>query len=118
MKPVIFKFSGVKFSVERNVAVHIDSDGNLSFDEDNIGGIVWPKSTKYNASDVLGGFGRGEVARDIIPDNFPIGEVRKVYANNDSTIRHAAYRFDMKLKIGLSQVKKGGKRLFTVERVA
>jgi hypothetical protein len=119
MKPVVFKFSGVTFAIEQDGAfVTIDGDGNLNFEgatqED---GIAWPKSIQYNSAEVLGGFLRGQIARDIIPQNLPIGQVRKVYANNDSTIRNAAYRYAMKLKISLGS-KIGKKQVFNVERVA
>jgi hypothetical protein len=121
MKPVVFKFSGVTFAVENEgTFVTIDSDGNLNFDgaSSPSDSITWPKPIQYNKADTLGGFERGQVARDIIPQNFPIGEVRKVHANNDSTIRNAAYRYDMKLKISLAQVKRGNKPVFNVTRTA
>lgn len=116
MKPVVFDVRGVKFSVEVGNAVYLNSDGELSFDESNIGGLNWPKPIEIPSAKslkrVLGGLMRGEVAKDIIPSNLPKGVVRQVKANCDSTIRNAAYRFDMKLKI-----KKVGKSLYNVESV-
>ena len=113
MKPVVFDLRGVKFSVESGVLVHVNGDGELSFDEVGIGGLVWPTPIKTkNKVKMLGGFARGDVARDIIPQNLPVGKVVRVQANCDSTIRNAAYRYGMKLKI-----KPVSNTLFDVEQV-
>lgn len=114
MKPVIFDMRGVKFAVASGVLVNVNSDGELSFDEIGVGGLVWPTpiSKSKVKTKMLGGFNRGDVARDINPDNLPVGKVVRVQANCDSTIRNAAYRFGMKLKI-----KPITNNLFDVEQV-
>lgn len=98
-----FKFGNYTINSKIEINIDIDENGNVKADRMDSelmqrvrAGI---KKGSQTVKDFLGGFNRGDVARDMTEENLPVGATVTYYANRGDTIRAAAYSRGMILKV-------------------
>ena len=98
-----FKFGNYNVSSKIVINIDIDENGDLVAErtESDLMKRVRAGVAKGSKQlkEFLGGYNRGDVARDMTEENLPVGATVTYYANRGDTIRAAAYARGMILSV-------------------